>query len=289
MINNTCDGSPRAPFLRCDINTGNLFNLPPYSSGPKGDERAVLQAVKAAGFSGVQGGSLTLCRELELGCTSGGRVNKIGEADAFAAKNADLGYDCATLHVAWGLEDDMEVFALVEDILKASERRKFPLYIETHRATITQDIWRTVQLTRRFPEVRFNGDFSHWYTGCELVYGDLESKLAFMAPVFERVRFIHGRIGNPGCMQVDIGDGKDRTYVDHFKEMWIRSFRGFLKSAKPGDYICFTPELLPPNIYYARVIKNTQGEDIEECDRWQQALLYKELAKECFERAKKAI
>ena len=281
-VANCNDGSTRSPYLRCDINGGNVFNLPTHSTAPKGDERTVLIGVKAAGYTGVQGGNVQICKEVGLKTTGGGRVDKVGEADKIAAAAVDAGHDCVTLHVMRGIEDDAEVFRVVEDILQASERRKIPLYIETHRATITQDIWRTVQITRRFPEVRFNGDFSHWYTGLEMVYGDFKAKCDFAAPVFERVRFIHGRIGNPGSMQVDIGDGKGRTYVDHFREMWTRSFAGFLKTAKPGDFICFTPELLPPNIYYARLVKNAKGEEVEEGDRWQQALVYCQIAKECF-------
>jgi len=120
-----------------------------------------------------------------------------------------------------------------------------------------------------------------------MLYGPLEEKLAFLQPVFDRVRFLHGRIGNPGCMQVDIGDGSGRTYVEHFKEMWTRSFSGFLRTAQPGDFIPFNPEPLQPASYYARTLPNAQGEPLEEGDRWQQALLYTEIAKSCFEKAKK--
>jgi hypothetical protein len=287
MIRNCNDGSKRAPYLRCDMNGGNLFTLPPYSSGPKGDEREKLAATKAAGFEGVQGGNVGICKELGLKTTGGGRVDKKGEADNCAKQNKDAGHDCATLHCARGFEDDEEVFGLVDDIINASVKHDFPLYIETHRATLTNDIWRTIQIAKKFPGVRFNGDFSHWYTGAEMVYGDISAKFDACAPVFERVRFIHGRIGNPGNMQVDIGDGTGRTYVDHFREMWTRSFVGFLKTAKPGDFICFTPELLPPNIYYARVFPNAKGELVEEGDRWTQAILYTKIAKECFAEAQK--
>jgi hypothetical protein len=108
--------------------------------------------------------------------------------------------------------------------------------------------------------------------------------------VFERVRFIHGRVGTPGSIQVDIGDGQARlSYLDHFKEMWTRSFAGFLKSAQPGDYLCFTPELLKPEIFYARTIKNAAGQIVEEGDRWQQALLYNRIAQECFEQARQSL
>jgi hypothetical protein len=73
------------------------------------------------------------------------------------------------------------------------------IVVETHRATITQDSWRTVQITKGFPEVRFNRNFSHYYCGQELAYGDWSSKLAFMEPIFERVGFIHGRIACPAA------------------------------------------------------------------------------------------
>ena len=292
MVANTNDGSAKKPYLRCDINAGGLRGLPLESSGPHGDDRTLALAAQAAGFEGIQGLPPKLCAELGLGATSSARVDKPGEADTVAARARDEGCACVTLHAGTGFEDDHTMLAIAEDIVNASARRGIPLYIETHRATLTTDIWRTIQLATRLPDVRFNGDFSHWYTGHEMVYGDLQAKFELIGPVFERVRFIHGRIGNPGCMQVAINDGGDgagHTYVEHFKEMWTRSFSGFLKTAKPGDYICFTPELLGPNIYYARQVKNAQGELREECDRWQQALLYTRIARECFGSAQQRV
>jgi len=293
MIPNTNDGSNRPPRLRIDINGSNVFGLPPQSSAPKGDARAVLEAVKAAGFEGVQTGSkAALCREVGLRVTHSGRINAPEEADVRAAEAVELGADCYTVHVGWGIENDDDVDRLIEAMLRASEKRRIPIYLETHRATVTQDMWRTVRLVERFPDIRFNGDFSHYYTGQEMVYGDIEAKFDFLAPVFERVRFIHGRIGNSCCMQVDIGNvtaGKQRPFVDHFKEMWTRCFAGFLKSAKPGDYICFTPELLGPEINYARVFPNANGEIVEESDRWQQAILYAEIARACWDEADRRV
>jgi hypothetical protein len=118
-----------------------------------------------------------------------------------------------------------------------------------------------------------------------MVYGGIENKWASIDPIFARVRFIHGRIGNPGNIQVDVGDGNDRVYVDHFKELWTRCFTAFLKSAQPREYICFVPELLPSDICYARTFSDANGQLREEGDRWQQALLYKDLAKACWKEA----
>lgn len=288
MIANTNDGTKRQPYLRRDINLNSLRGLPGTSTGPQGDERALYEGAKAAGFQGIQKGDPALCRELGLGLSWAVRLNRVGEAAPVAQWAADSGYECMTVHLAYGVEDDDEVDRLVEDVLSASQRHALPIYVETHRATITQDMWRTVKLVGRFPELRFNGDFSHWYTGHEMPYGDFGAKLDFIAPVLERVRFLHGRISTPGCIQVDIGDGRNRPHVDHFRIFWTRAFAGFLKTAQPGDYLCFTSELLGPEQAYARTFPDVNGVMVEEGDRWQQALLLCQIATECFTAAQAA-
>jgi hypothetical protein len=151
-------------------------------------------------------------------------------------------------------------------------------------------MWRTVQLVKRFPDILFNGDFSHLYCGQEMVYGDFEAKLDFLQPVFDRIGFMHGRIAAPGFMQAPIGsvDGCPRmalgaNYLEHFKEMWRRAMSGFKQHAGPGDVLIFAPELLRADIYYARVIEAADGSLHEESDRYAEALLYRDLARECFQ------
>ena len=232
-----------------------------------------LEDISAAGYDGVQfteaasPEQLRACERLSLGRCSSGRVNAPSEVRALATRCVEEGQECVTLHVGWGMEDDAQAFALIEAILRESER--IPLYPETHRATVFQDMWRTVQFIRRYPELRFNGDFSHWYTGLEMVYGGFENKLDFIQPVIERVRFIHGRIGTPGCIQVNI-DNESALYVQQFRTLWTRCFR-----AAP-DTILFVPELLSPRIYYGHAGS----------DRWAQSLLLRRIASECFSNAR---
>ncbi len=271
--------------LRCFMNLLALNSLSPHSSGPHGTFQQRLETVREAGFTGVQfaepatSEDLAICRALNLGIAASGRINVPAEAAAFAEQAAGEGFEAATLHVGWGLEDDTEAFRLIDSVLNASSRWSIPLYLETHRATIFQDMWRTVHFARHFTDVRFNGDFSHWYAGQEMVYGGFDKKFAFIQPVLERVRFLHGRIASPGCIQVAIEHHPTQQppYVDHFRQLWTASFRGFLRSSRPGDSICFTPELLAPDIYYARTFLQA-----EESDRWQQSLLLKEIAEQCF-------
>ncbi len=292
-------GSVDTPKLRVFLNLGNLTGLRSDSVWFCSEGLTFAQQLMAGCFEGVQfitnGPTLAAAPLPYCGCN---RISTPGEADKIAAKHASRGDICLTVHAGWGLEQESEMFHLVEAILMASEKYRLPIFIETHRATITQDLWRTVQITKKFPEVRFNGDFSHYYCGQELVYGNWDDKLAFMEPIFERIGFLHGRIASPGCMQVPIDPDLalrplqahgQIDYLAHFKELWTRAMLGFLKGATAGDVLIFAPELLPGTHYYARLFPDAFGHMVEESDRYAQALLYKDLARMCFADAERLL
>ncbi len=269
--------------LRCFMNLQALADMAKRPSGG-------LQAICDAGYDGVQlmhpidDAVKKEAQGVGLGICGSGRVNTPQEAAPLAKEARDEGLECLTLHVGWGTENDQEAAALIAAVLEASTKYEIPLYPETHRATIFQDPWRTVQFLARFPELEFNGDFSHWYTGTEMVYGGFENKLEFIRPVLGRIGFLHGRIGNSCCMQVEIGDGSgdQHPYVSHFRALWTESFLGFLRRRPSRDRFCFTPELLGPTYYYARTFG---GE--EESDRWQQSLVLVGIAQDCFAEARR--
>jgi len=263
--------------LRCYFNWLALDGLGPFADGP-------VAAIEAAGYDGIQfvdpvdRAALAGARRLGLGVCGDGRINLAEEAGPLAHGAVEEGLECLTIHLGWGMEDDDEGARLIEAVLNASMQYGIPLYVETHRATLFQDMQRTVKFIERFPELRFNGDFSHWYTGSEMVYGGFEKKLDFMQPVIERVRFLHGRIGNPGCMQVAVTQGDTASYVAHFREMWTRCFATYLRDPAPQqEFITFTAELLAPGIFYARTFDGK-----EESDRWEQSLRLVGIARECF-------
>lgn len=259
-----------------------LDGMPAFPSGP-------LHAIREAGYDGVQfveplsHALVAEARRLYLGVCGSGRANRPEDVVRLASEACEAGMECLTLHVGWGIEDNDQAARLIEAILDGSIRYEIPLYVETHRATIFQDMWRTVQFVHRFPQLRFNGDFSHWYTGSEMVYGGFEKKLEFIRPVLERTRFLHGRIGNPGCIQIDIGAGEAEQHpsIRHFRALWTAAFTGFLRDrSRKQEIMYFTPELLGPEIYYAR----TFG-DREESERWKQSLVLARIARECYDEA----
>ena len=281
--------SGSTPKLKVYLNLDNLVDLRADTVWPGLEGLPRYQRLKDDGFEGVQLTNDPPLAGAPLPHCGLDRINAPADAETIAARHADRGDQCITVHVGWGLEDDSEVFRLVESVLAAADKHRLPIFIETHRATITQDVWRTVQITKKFPEVRFNGDFSHYYCGLELVYGDWNTKLAFMEPIFERVGFIHARVASPGCIQVGINATFSSSYVDHFKELWTRAMLGFLRNALPGDVLIFAPELLASTHFYARLFSNASGQFVEESDRYSQALIYKDLARACFAEAQRRL
>jgi hypothetical protein len=277
---NTRDGGADAPRLRIGLSLITLMSLPDWSRGPRGPD--ALHAVREAGFEAVQTRDPAAARDAGLVPTALARVDRPQEARDLAIRHRDAGYDCTTLHVGSGFESDDEALALVDAIVEASVGEGHPLFVETHRATLTQDMKRTLDLVEHCPGVRFNGDFSHWYTGAEMTYGDIAAKIARLAPVFERTRFLHGRVSDPGCIQVPVADDPADAHVAVFRDLWTRSFAGFLASARPGDCMGFYPELLPASFFYARRVPDASGQLREEADRWTEALKLVDLARACW-------
>lgn len=281
-----------SPRLSRHFNMSTLWNLPAWSEAPQ-TQTDQLAALKRSGVEAVQHPFAQMLGDIELPLVGMSRIDEPGRADQIAKTHKSSGYLLTTLHVGTGLEGDAVVDSLLGAVIEASIRHDYPLFIETHRATVTQDIRRTLDIVDRFPDVRFNGDLSHWYTGHELTYGDIDAKLDIMAPVFERVRYMHGRIGTPCCVQVPIKVDDDRTFVGHFRDMWTRCMLGFKQSAVQGEILPFAPELLPYSLplgesehlfYYARLLGNNT-EQKEESDRWVQSQLLWDLAAGCAEQA----
>jgi hypothetical protein len=270
------------------LNYGNVVDLPDFSIGPHGTPEELHQAVADAHYEGLQGGDVELGRRSGLVLLGSGLLTQPSDAGTLAACLKEKGASVVTCIAGYGMESDQEMDAYAGAICEASADHEIPLLLETHRASITQDAWRTVQLTQRFPELRFNLDLSHWFTGQEMLYGDLDSRVNFLEPVLARTEFIHGRVGNRCCLQVPLEEAEKALPV--FRRIWTRVMEAYL-SREPDDDrspqadLWFCPELLGPAYDYARLFREGGGEVREETDRWQQAAALVAIACECFQDA----
>ncbi|MCK9862834.1 sugar phosphate isomerase/epimerase [Paenibacillus sp. ATY16] len=169
-----------------------------------------------------------------------------------------------------------EAVQLLEGLLEASSEAGIPQFIETHRGRITQDLLRTTDYVRALPQLKLIIDLSHYVVGGELDGTHSRSEAEFDV-LLQRTAGIHGRISNGEQVQVDMVNG-DHPMVKHFKRWWRKGMLNWYANAVPGDILSFIPELGPPGYAITRVVEN--GREVETTDRWQEALLLKQIAEE---------
>lgn len=285
------DGEGSAPArLLAGLSFVTIAELPDWSSGPKGDTAQIYAALGEAGYEGIQTLEPATARGAGLVPFGIARViDDLGQLRAVTRHWRDHGCACTTVQLGTGLEEDDDLWRLAEGMLQIAEQERHVLHLETHRATMTQDIRRTLGLIERFPELTFNGDFAHWYTGHELPYGDIEAKLIAMRPVFERVRFLHLRVSSGAFGQLTASDPAEAQHLAIFRRMWTESIGGFLLTARSGDYLPALCELLPARTFYPKMVTGPDGSPREESDRWTEAAFLTEQARTCFDAAVRGI
>lgn len=231
--------------LRRDLCLGTLTNLPRFSAGFRPSLDAQLALVRERGFEGVSHwDAWEQIQRAGLIASGMARITDPEQALPLARTNKDLGLDFTALHVGTGFESDAEMDALAASVIDASTATGHALYVETHRATMTQDIKRTLDLVGRFPDLRFTLDFSHWYSGHEMAYGgEFAQRLAYLDPIFARVRSVQARIGTTGMIQRPLEPGA--LHHQHHMLALRACFGVLLHGPETPEALPFAPELLP--------------------------------------------
>ncbi|NRA32728.1 MAG: hypothetical protein HRU17_05245 [Polyangiaceae bacterium] len=240
-------------MLRIHLNLGTLVGLPSTSAGPSltavgGLSPAQAQQVLEAGYDGVQeaapgGASRTVCEQFE---TSIAGVIPENDLRDFAYRSKDRGHLLATVITGDGFESDDDAARIVETFLEAEAAAEFPMNLETHRGSVTQDPFRTARLLERFPELRLNGDFSHWVSAYSPMPGGIAELSEVLGLVCSRTASLHGRMSDASRVQLSLADAV--AVKPLFEELWRRCLRNAANSARP---FIFAPELLSPLAGYA--------------------------------------
>ena len=150
--------------------------------------------------------------------------------------------------------------------------------LETHRDRMTTDLFFTLRLLDRFPELRLTGDLSHYLVGREFAWPVSEDNHALMRRVMDHCWAYHGRVASREQIQVPIGFAHLRHWLDLFMGWWDYGFRSWRKRAAPDATLTFLCELGPPE--YA--ITGADGYELS--DRWQEAQVLMRLVRELWHR-----
>lgn len=152
-----------------------------------------------------------------------------------------------------------------------------PVLFETHRDSILNDLYYTLQMVDAVPEMRLCADLSHLVIDREMPLPLSADNRAFMHRILAQSDCFQGRISNREQIQVPIGFPQHQEWVDQFKAWWRDGMRMWRERSKRGATLVFLCELGPPN--YA--ITDARGNELS--DRWEEAQIIKTWVEDIWE------
>ncbi|MEM7472476.1 MAG: sugar phosphate isomerase/epimerase [Pseudomonadota bacterium] len=162
--------------------------------------------------------------------------------------------------------DDM--VPVIETWMEMSERIGIPIQFETHRNCITNDLYSTLQLIERIPEMRICADLSHYVVDREFWFPLSDHDMALISRILQRSDSFQGRVASRQQIQLQLDFPQHQKWVDLFKGWWREGMSSWRERNAQGDCI-FVCELGPPE--YAM----TGPDGREMSNRWEEALQIK--------------
>ena len=171
------------------------------------------------------------------------------------------------------LEDMVPV---IETWMAMSDRIGVPIQFETHRNCITNDLYTTLQLIKRIPEMRICADLSHYVVDREFWFPLSDHDLALISRILQRSDSFQGRVASRQQIQLQLDFPQHQKWVDLFKGWWREGIASWRDRNDSGDCI-FVCELGPPE--YAM----TGPDGREMSNRWYEAQVIKTWVEEIWQ------
>jgi len=140
------------------------------------------------------------------------------------------------------------------------------LLFETHRDSLLNDLYYTLQMLDEVPEMRLCADLSHFVVDREMRLPLRDADRAYMQRVLERSDCFQGRIANREQVQIQIDFPQHQPWVEQFKTWWSEGIALWRARSEPDATLVFLCELGPP----AYAITDARGAELS--DRWLEAL-----------------
>lgn len=160
-----------------------------------------------------------------------------------------------------------EAVPIIDDWLALASDYPFPVLMETHRNSTLNDLFYTLEILKRVPQLRLCADLSHFVVDRELQLPLSAVDAAYFSTVIERSDSFQGRISNNQQIQIAIEFEQHALWVAQYFDWWRQGFNAWSARSGPNDTLRFLVELGPPP--YAI----TDGTQRELSNRWDEALL----------------
>ncbi len=141
-----------------------------------------------------------------------------------------------------------------------------PVLFETHRDSLLNDLYYTLQVIDLVPDMRLCADLSHFVVDREMREPIGERDQAWIDRILDQSDCFQGRVANREQVQIQIDFPQHQQWVGIFRDWWKNGIRRWRARNDDDATLIFLCELGPPP--YAI----TDGERRELSDRWEEAL-----------------
>lgn len=169
-----------------------------------------------------------------------------------------------------------DMVPVIETWITMADRIGVPVQFETHRNCITNDLFTTLQLLDRVPEMRICADLSHYVVDREFWFPLSEYDMGLISRILQRSDSFQGRVASRQQIQLQLDFPQHQKWVELFKGWWREGLADWRARNPSGDCI-FVCELGPPE--YAM----TGPDGAEMSNRWEEAQRIKSWVREIWE------
>lgn len=141
-----------------------------------------------------------------------------------------------------------------------------PMLFETHRDSLLNDLYYTLQVLDLVPDIKLCADLSHFVVDREMRDPISAIDQNYIDRILERSECFQGRVANREQVQIQIEFPQHQQWVEIFKKWWKQGMRTWRQNHADDATLIFLCELGPPP--YAI----TGMDQRELSDRWQEAL-----------------
>jgi|TARA_B100000959_G_scaffold287089_1_gene369257 hypothetical protein len=207
--------------------------------------------------------------ENNLGCMVNAFPYKAEDLDPILSLAKE--FDACFVNIIGGVMpiDYKDAVPLVYHWMEAADKANIKILFETHRDSLLNDLYYTLQLIDAVPEMRLCADLSHFVVDREMWTPISESDQQYITTILERSDCFQGRVATREQIQIQLNFPQHQVWVDIFKKWWAEGIQKWKERNKDDETLYFLCELGPPG--YAI----TDAKQLELSDRWQEALIIK--------------
>lgn len=207
-----------------------------------------------------------LCEEFELGCMMNAFPYAADELLPLLEFAKEL--NACAVNVIGGVMpiNASDAVPVIQRWRDDAECIGVPLLFETHRDSLLNDLFFTLQVLDAVPDLRLCADLSHFVVDREMRIPLREADRAYIHRILEHSDSFQGRVANREQVQVQINFPQHQEWVDTFRSWWKTGMRLWRKRNASDATLRFLCELGPPP--YAITDANQR----ELSDRWDEAL-----------------